>query len=213
MQIKKIHRTMEDLEGVAQAFNSRGDFQKNARNAYAVARKRGFLDEVCKHMKPKLKRWTHTAILEDALRYNSVGDWDRYSPAAYNAARRLGIQNEACAHMVAKQIKRTTEALITEIERYPSKRACLRHNRRAYSVAATRGILSNAIKVWEAQLDRLTLADCIDSASEFTEFKQWKESYDISFDAAKRNGWLEVCRDTITKNRIKAWRKDTGREL
>ena len=81
------------------------EFKKCNGGAYAAARKHGWLDEVCSHMKLLCRRnyWTKERVRKEALKYEAKGRFIRASPGAYNAAKKHGWLDEVCSHMKPKR--------------------------------------------------------------------------------------------------------------
>ena len=94
-----------DLEFVskeAKKYKSRTAFQKGSKEAYESARKRGFLDTVCEHMKPLQKKWSHKVVKLEAKKYKTRTQFSKGSPGAYFYATKHGILDIVCSHMLKK---------------------------------------------------------------------------------------------------------------
>ena len=90
-----------DIEIIAKQFTTRQEFRKNDSGAYTSARKRGILNDVCKHMETKLHlNKTKEDVQKVALKYDSRMSFknseDRW---AYNKAVREKYIDEVCSHM------------------------------------------------------------------------------------------------------------------
>jgi hypothetical protein len=87
----------------AKKFNSRKQFQINSHGAYESARKNGWLDEICSHMKNDKKgqglKWTKEKCRDEALRYSSRNKFKNDSNGAYSSARKNSWLDEVCLHM------------------------------------------------------------------------------------------------------------------
>ena len=99
MPSKKKNWIKDEIKNVAIEFSSRGDFSKNSKGAYLFASRRGWLDEVCAHMKPKLNTWTKEKVLKLAKKCKTRLEFRRLSGSAAQFAEMNGFMEEACAHM------------------------------------------------------------------------------------------------------------------
>src|SRR3990167_2123180 len=97
----KTDWTYEMLLSEAKKYTSRGEFSSNS-NAYQIAAKRCFLDEICSHMEVLHVNWSDEMIFEVAAKFKSRSDFKESSLLAYEAARRKNILDKACDHMEFK---------------------------------------------------------------------------------------------------------------
>lgn len=132
--------TLENLILEAKKYKSRGEFQKKSASAYVTARKRGLLDKICSHMRPKRIKWTDDMIKAEALKYSNRAEFQHKSQA-YSPAHKRGILDKVCGHMqevhknwTEKQIKEESLKFQTRME-FQSKSTA------AYEAARRRGIL------------------------------------------------------------------------
>jgi len=87
-------------------YSNRRDFQMNAIGAYATARREGWLNDVCLHMKVNKRPkgyWTKEKCQEEALKYASKKDYKKNSQSAYLASIRNAWIDETCSHMKVKK--------------------------------------------------------------------------------------------------------------
>jgi len=83
-------------------YNSRGEFYKNSTVAYDKAQKNKWLDEICSHMKQKIKQkgyWTKERCHKESLKYNSRGDFQKKNSNIYQISRKNKWLDEICSHM------------------------------------------------------------------------------------------------------------------
>jgi len=90
--------TKEKCIAEALKYDNRKDFQMKSPGAYNACGKRGLncIDEVCGHMKVKLKNWTKGEIVNVAKNYKTRGEFAKKSKGAYLFALRRGWLNEIC---------------------------------------------------------------------------------------------------------------------
>lgn len=97
--------SVTELIEVAQKYNSRSQFAKEARTAYNAATATGLLHSICLHMRdpsePANRKWTDVAIREAAAAFQFKKDFAKAYKPAYAAACRRGLDyvDEVCAHM------------------------------------------------------------------------------------------------------------------
>ncbi|WP_045213200.1 GIY-YIG nuclease family protein [Desulfonatronovibrio magnus] len=93
----------EKCKKEAAKFASRSEFQKKDVSAYREALNNGWLDEICTHMKSKIKpknHWTKERCHEQALKYDTRSEFQKNSNAAYCKSAREKWLDEICSHMV-----------------------------------------------------------------------------------------------------------------
>lgn len=85
--------TKEVVSEIAQKYDNYSEFCKNERGAYRAAHSRGWLDELCGHMKRSEKKkgfWTYERCLEAAKKAGSIRSLRDESGGAWGAAQRNG---------------------------------------------------------------------------------------------------------------------------
>lgn len=95
--------TKERCKYEALRYQSRTEFQRNCESGYSKARKSGWLDEICAHMREVIKPsgyWSRTRCAVEAQKYETRLQFQKNSEAAYSSARRNGWLSEICSHMV-----------------------------------------------------------------------------------------------------------------
>ena len=81
-------------------YTCRGDFHKFSHGAYESARKNGWLDDICSHMRLLWEiKWDHSSAKKEAKKYKSRGDFHKFSHGAYESARKNGWLDDVCSHM------------------------------------------------------------------------------------------------------------------
>lgn len=129
-------------------YKSRREFRQRSGGAYKRAFRKGWLEEVCAHMKPKRKPvnyWTDTRLMEEAKRYKTRSDFYTNSASAYSTAKRKGLLDVVCAHMAGKPRRPVgywTEKRIGEAAKmFQTRRAFAEGNSAAYHAAKRKGVL------------------------------------------------------------------------
>jgi hypothetical protein len=80
-------------------YTNRNNFCLFSSGAYRSAKKHGWFNEITKHIKSKITKWTVDDVRTEALKYNGRYEFNKNNLAAYTWALRHGILNEICSHM------------------------------------------------------------------------------------------------------------------
>lgn len=99
VEIKKPNNywTKERCKAEAIKYQSKKEFREQAGNVYAIAHKRGWIDEICSHMRPKRRPfgyWTKDKIIEEAAKYSTRSEFNKKSGGASTVARGYGWYEE-----------------------------------------------------------------------------------------------------------------------
>ncbi len=134
--------TYDELAEYSLLYSARNEWCVKHQASYQAARKRDLLDELCSHMKPKLKCWNKKSVLKEALKYTTVTDFSKKSSGAYHAANRLGIYQEAISH-IKKPFVWNNDDLYKEALKYDTHKDFYTNSLGAYTTASKRGILGD----------------------------------------------------------------------
>lgn len=97
------HRwTLELCRVEALKHNRRVDFLKACGQAYRLAHKNNWLDDICSHMQTIKKPnnfWTKERCHVEALKYHHRSKFREESSNVYNIASKKGWLSEICSHM------------------------------------------------------------------------------------------------------------------
>lgn len=94
--------TKERCHQEALKYNSISDLQKANETVCNIARKKGFMEEICSHMKRLIKPsgyWNKERCHEVALKYQSRSEFQKNDHTVYQAARSKGFLDDICGHM------------------------------------------------------------------------------------------------------------------
>lgn len=110
--------TKEKCFEEALKYQTRTEFQRGCESAYSKARKNGWLDELCAHMRAVMKPsryWSKEQCAAEAMKYEKRLDFQKGSESAYCAALKNGWLETICSHMIE----------IKKAKGYWSKENCL----------------------------------------------------------------------------------------
>jgi hypothetical protein len=93
--------TKEKCKEIALHYNKKEDlrFAPGLGGLYNAARKRGWWDEICSHMKGGNRKWTKEELIKTAKDFNTRGQFGKKEPSAYSTALHNGWLDEVCVHM------------------------------------------------------------------------------------------------------------------
>jgi len=86
----------------AKKYTYRSEWSKAGGGSFAMAQKKGWLEEASVHMKsPKVPMgyWTKDRLIDDAKKYESRSAWKKANASAYATALNKGCLAECCEHM------------------------------------------------------------------------------------------------------------------
>lgn len=137
--------TTKSLIASARQYKSRSSWAKGDKYAYAVACRRGLLDQCCAHMgaSKNANHKTHTeeSLVANAKQYHTKSSWLRANKSAYNAALKRGILDKCCAHMEIIRSTHTVESCKASAAKYSTRKAWSIAEHQSYKAARKQGIL------------------------------------------------------------------------
>ena len=125
-------------------YSSRSAFQRGSGSAYESARKNGWLQLVCAHMKPlKMPNgtWSKERCAEEAKRFLSRAEFERGCPGAYNASLNGGWIDEVCLHMRSIKTSWTDQMCAAVALKYETRAHFAKLDGAAYQAAWKNGWL------------------------------------------------------------------------
>jgi hypothetical protein len=93
--------TLEICKQDALKYKNKKEWEINS-GGYIAARRKGWLDVCCSHMKLLHSPYTLENCKKDAQKYKTRGDWARNSESIYVSARTKGWLEICCGHMGKK---------------------------------------------------------------------------------------------------------------
>ncbi|MCK9415689.1 hypothetical protein M0Q97_03400 [Candidatus Dojkabacteria bacterium] len=97
----KKYWTKERCQEEALKYDIRSNFQKGIPVAYQTALNKGWLNDICSHMRKIIhSNWTKSECHFEALKYYNRFGFQKGSISAYQKALKCGWLNDICSHMV-----------------------------------------------------------------------------------------------------------------
>lgn len=132
--------TKEYCTKIAAKYQYRCDFIRGDKDAYEGARRYGYLDEVCAHMKPKRQMPTKIEYGKIAKKYKTRAEFSKNDLNALRYIIKHGWYDELCSHFVTR-IYWTDDMAIEEARKYNSAHEFKCNCPKAYDYARKHGIL------------------------------------------------------------------------
>jgi hypothetical protein len=195
--------TKERCKEVASLFNTRVEFNKAYKGAYLKCMRKGWLDEVCSHMKNVRKPdgyWTLEKCQEEALKYNTRSEFQDGCGSAYNASKSGGWLKEVCSHM--KDIVKpanywTKERCIEEGLKYTTRGEFRNESGSCYTIVCKFGWLDEVCSHMDIKFkpkEYWTKERCREIALKCKSRGEFKNEYYSAYNIARLNKWLdEIC--------------------
>lgn len=131
-------------------YKNKRDWRKFGGSGYATAKRKGWIDECCKHMLELQQSWTKDQIKEEALRYATIKEWKEKSYKSYDRAKYYGITKECSTHMERKEWnKYTNDEIYENAKKYNSFTDWYKNNKSITDTARKRGIIENCKKLFD----------------------------------------------------------------
>ena len=142
----------EAVANEALKYRSRKSFSKGSGGAYSAALKKGWIDEVCSHMKQLRKPphyWTKEKCLKEAQKYSTKAEFSKKASSPYSIAAKNGWLQSCCEHMISHEVLRikwTFDACKKESLKYRTKIDWKTKGENSYSAACRKGWLPELTK-------------------------------------------------------------------
>ena len=215
--------TKEKCHQEALKCKTRTEFSKNSHGAYYVARKNGWLDEVCSHMtstrKPK-GYWTKERCHEEALKFKTRGEFQKKLNKAYYVARKKGWLDEICSHMTSSRKPKdywTKERCHKESLKLKSRNEFYNNSGSAYNKALRNkwldDICSHMISLKKPK-NYWTKKRCYEEALKYKTKSEFRAKSSGAYKMARRKDWLDdiIAKAIVPNKRGVRWKKEECRE-
>lgn len=127
----------------ARKYETVSDWRTNQNSAYTIARRNGWNEEACAHMRITKRPngyWTPARLLAASKRFRTVGEWRRTEPSSYSVAKRLKLVPSSMARELVHG-QWTKSRIATVASGFKTRRQFRKRSPSAYSIAATNGWL------------------------------------------------------------------------
>lgn len=128
---------------------TRNEFLKRFRGAYASAKKNGWIEEIYLNFEDIVRPrnyWTKEKCLKEALKYKTKKEFRVNSISAYNTSIKNGWIGEACSHMISKLRQKgywTKEKCMEVAKNYKTRTSFRRDYSGAYKACRDNGWLDD----------------------------------------------------------------------
>jgi superfamily II DNA or RNA helicase len=206
--------TKDKCSESALKYPSRSEWEKNEKNAYTAAHRKGWLNDCCIHMISKRKPhsyWTKERCVESASNYSTKKDWNKNERIAYDTALRKGWLEDCCKHMISINKHWTIEKCIESARKYMTIREWIKNENSSYRSAYRHGWLEMCCKHMLVVNKKIPgywniKANCLEDALKYQTIKEWRRVNISSYGAACRNKWVADCsKHMISKKKPKGY--------
>lgn len=218
-----IKWTKKTIQTEALKYDTRTVFLNNAPGAYEAAVKRGWLQEVCSHMKTFSKpmgHWTKENCRIEAAKYTSKKEFKSKSSGAYQAASKHGWLDEICHYPNAKRKPNgywTKDRCELEAKNHKTRGEFQNASPQAY-MAAQRAkwldlICSHMVSPQKPN-GYWTKDRCQEEALRYTTRSKFAKCSSSAYSKAKKEKWLDdICTHMISRQKPHGyWNKERCHE-
>lgn len=193
--------TKEAVHREALKYETRTEFYKGCVHAYCAAAEKGWLFEICSHMKTIRERWSYEKMKSVASQYDDYAVFRKEQPNAYNAIRGKKLIPELCKHM-----KRTRPPGVNKIPLLWTKenihREALKYKTRndfriqcpnAYNAARRKGILEEVCDHMLVLRKRRSKISVLRASQKYNSRSKFANCDPRNYNYALNHGWLDEC--------------------
>ncbi len=177
----------------AQKYQSRTEFASKCTGAYAVACKRGWIEQM-PWMKAKwwhpTPRWTREAVFEESKKYSTRREFEKNSSGAYSKALAQGWLDE----MPWLELKRkswTREEVFEESRKYNSRVSFSKGAVSAYDIARREKWLDEMPWLVKLSHGKWTKEDVFKEAKKYPARKAFRVGNETAYRTALKNDWMD----------------------
>lgn len=203
--------TKERIFEEARRHSSKSDFHKAASQAYKIAMKEGWIDEMDWFPERKIK-WTKEAVFEASRKFTKRTAFMKFSSKAYRLAFENGwLKEMPWIETPSYEVEWTYESVIEESRKYGSRAEFREGSPRAYRMAATNGWLEEmswliSVRRKESPWTKdLVLAE----SKKYKKRSHFSKGNSIAYRIAKENGWLDEMDWLDPPKKKQSWDKDS----
>jgi superfamily II DNA or RNA helicase len=149
--------------------------------------------------------WTKENCIAQAKNFNRIVDWQKTISTSYNVALKNGWLNECTEHMTAAQKSVgywTKENCLKEAKKYNTRTDWQKKSAGSYDKALKNkwvDELSTHMIIKLKPRGYWTKEKCIEESKQYNTTREWKEKSGSSYTTARKNGWLEECKNYFKK--------------
>ena len=191
----------ESCHKEALRYKSKSEFKVNAAGAYSAAYKKGFIKEICTHMKSTIKPrgfWTKENCAREALKHTTRTNFQKAATRAYALSHTNGWLDEICSHML--QFNKpsghwTKEKCSDEANKYNTRSEFSERSGGAAAYARKNGFFD---EICHHMLTRnskpngyWTKERCLNEAKKYNTKAEFRKICPNVFARIYRNGWTE----------------------
>lgn len=203
--------TKERIFEEAKKYSSKSDFHKFASQAYKIALKEGWIEEMDWFPERKIK-WTKEAVFEESKKYSTRSEFQDNSTKAYLLARENGwIHEMPWIKTPTYEVIWTYDMVIAESRKYKSRSEFRESAPKAYRLASDNGWLDEM--TWLIKVRRKdspwTKAAVFEEGRKYTKRSHFKRGSSIPYRIAREHGWLDEMEWFAPVKEKRTWDKES----
>ena len=196
------------VKAEARKYTGRTEFSKQSAGAYNAAKRNGWLDDVCSHMKHANIKWTPELLKLEAKKYRNRNEFKDNSESAYQSSRTQGLLDKICSHMEVKE-PWTFERVLNEAKKYNTRSDFCSGSYQASAIAKKNGwyetVCANMEVLWE---EKWNYSSVLKEAQKYKYRSDFQNGAPGAYGKARNMGWLNECQAHM-ENRPLKWSEKT----
>lgn len=183
--------TEETLRLEALKFDTKSEFQKNAKGAYLAAYRRGLLDTITTHMHVlRRAKWTIATAITEASRFKTLTEFHARSSSAYSFLKREGFDIHEIIAPVDTSIW-NLDTILDEAFKYGSRNEFKQANSSAYHAAHKLQCIDSVCSHMSSPQRAHTYEEIRIEALKYTTKTAFKRGHYGMYQAACRQGIID----------------------
>ena len=177
----------------AKKYTSRGDFAKNSRVAYRVARKNGWLEEYDWFKVLWKRKWNYDSCLEESKKFKSRAEFIKGNASAYNVARiNKWIDDYDWLEPFKRKPKWNINTCREEAKKYKYRSEFKEGCVIAYNIARKNGWIEDYDWLEPSKTEKKwNYNTCMEEAKKYKTRTEFYKGCHGAYNVAKINGWIE----------------------
>ncbi len=183
----------ESVKAEAGKYSGRTEFSKKSGGAYSSAKRNGWLNSVCSHMKHANIKWTPELLKLEAKKYKTRKSFQNNSESACQSSRIQGLLDEICSHMEVR-LPWTFERVLNEAKKYNTKTNFCNGSYQASVIAKNNGwyekVCAHMDVLW---IKKWSYDAVINEAKKYKYRSDFQQGSSGAYGKAHKMGWLKDC--------------------
>jgi superfamily II DNA or RNA helicase len=201
--------TLKICKEEASKYKTKTEWQRNSASSYGAAHKKGWVNECFSNM-AEIKKpngyWTLDRCKEESSKYKTKTEWKKNSVGSYNATYKNSWINECCSHM--KELNKpnsywTFDRCKEYALKYKTRTEWAKNSAGSYNATQrNKWVYEFCFHMINSRKPRnyWTLDRCKEEVLKYKTRTEWRKNSSNSYDAARKNGWINECYPSIVES-------------